>query len=430
MSNKLIDMFKKTTLKNGMRVILAPVEGTSATAVLALTRVGSRYEHDAVWGGSHFIEHLMFKGTEKRPTTVDISQTLDRFGAQYNAYTGKDITGYWVKIDSSELAIAIDLLHDMIFHSKYDPEEMEREKRVIIEEIKMYEENPMMHLSDLLEDAVFQGSRLGMNIAGTAESMLAMKREDVIAFRDAHYIPEKMVVVVAGKVNDEVMEQLEATFGTVPKGGDVLECEPYGTYVKGDRPRVGLQTKDVEQVNLAFGWPTVGRGSDDRFAVKVLAKILGGAMSSRLFIEVRERRGLCYSIRASADHYDEIGLFSIRAGLDAKRVAEASKTIREELEKIKRDGVTAEELRYAKDNMAGSLKLDLEDSAERAEFYGRGELYRGEVETEEERVRAIESVTLEDVKRVANEIFQDDLMTVAGIGPYENEEVFLRELGV
>lgn len=423
-------MFTKTTLKNGMRVILAPVEGTSATTVLALTKVGSRYENDAVWGGSHFIEHLMFKGTDKRPTTVDISQTLDRFGAQYNAYTGKDITGYWVKIDSQEASTAIDLLHDMIFHSKYDPEEMEREKKVIIEEIKMYEENPRMHLSDLVEDAALAGSRLGMNIAGTAKSMTDMKREDVIAFRDAHYIPEKMVVVVAGTVEDNILDQLEATFGQVERGGEVINFEPHGDYNDHTEPRVALQTKDVEQVNLAFAWPTVGREHEDRAAIKVLAKILGGAMSSRLFIEVRERRGLCYDVRAMAESYEDIGLMTIRAGLDGKRVTEAAEAIFAEVEKMVTSGVTEEELRYAKDNIAGSIKLALEDSADRAEFYGRQELYDGKVETEEERMRTIEAVTKEDVLRVANEIFNNKRLTVAAIGPYENEQALLSEVGL
>lgn len=423
-------MFTKTTLKNGMRVILAPVEGTSATTVLALTKVGSRNEHDAVWGGSHYIEHLMFKGTKKRPSTIDISMTLDRFGAEYNAYTGKDLTGYWVKIDAAETGTAIDLLHDMIFHSVYDPEEMEREKRVIIEEIKMYEENPMMHLGDLLEDALFAGSTLGRNIAGTAQSMLAMKREDVISYRDTHYVPQNMVIVVAGTIPQDVIAQLEASFGTVQGGAEETQINAFGAYQEMERPRIGLQHKELEQVNLAFGWPTVGKEHPDQPVLKVLAKILGGAMSSRLFIEVRERRGLCYSVRASVDSYEDIGSFDITSGLDAKRVSEAAKTIFAEVEKMVTSGVTDEELRYAKDNIAGGMKLALENSSSRAEFFGRQELYHKHVETPEQRLEKIEAVTKEDILRVAREVFNPKKLTVAAIGPYKTEDDLLKEVGL
>ena len=193
-------MQKVRKLKNGMRVHLVPFTGTDAATVLVLTKVGSRYEDDKVWGGSHFIEHLMFKGTKRRPNTIDISKTIERYGALYNAYTGKDLTGYYVKIDGDKSDVAIDLLHDMIFHSKFDAREMNRERGVIIEEIKMYEENPIMHIGDLIEEAMFDGSTLGREIAGTPETMRTMKRSDLIAYRDRYYVPSEMVVVVAGAI--------------------------------------------------------------------------------------------------------------------------------------------------------------------------------------------------------------------------------------
>ncbi len=412
-----------------MRVHLVPVVGTEATTVLALVKVGSRYENDAVWGGSHFIEHLMFKGTEKRPTTLDISKTLDRYGAQYNAYTGKDLTGYWVKIEASKVPIAVDLLADMMFASKYDPEEMEREKQVIIEEIKMYEENPIMHLDDLLEDALFEGTRLGKNIAGTAKSMIDMKREDVIAFRDQYYTPERTVIVVAGKVDDSIIETLETTFGEVKAAADSKEFTPVAKESRVGR-KVALQTKPVEQIQFGLSFPMVGKDHPDLPAIGLLSTILGGAMSSRLFVEVRERRGLCYTIRSSADTYEDVGMFMVRAGLDAKRLTEAAKVIFAELEKMKTERVTEEELQYAKDHVEGSLNLSLEDSADMAEFYGKQEVYRGKIELPAERLAKYRAVSLEDVKRVANEIFDTERMAVAAIGPYETKEALLKEIGL
>jgi len=409
-------------LKNGMRVHLVPFSGTDAATVLVLTKVGSRYEPDAIWGGSHFIEHLMFKGTTRRPNTIDISRTLDRYGANYNAYTGKDLTGYYVKIDGEKVGVAIDLLHDMMYHSLYDSVEMDKERRVIIEEIKMYEENPIMHLEDLLEDSVFEGGTLGRNIAGTAESMLSMTREDLIAYRDTHYVPSETVIVIAGKVPADAMEQLEATFGTVPEKPEpqpFIESTP-----KTDRSVIAVnrQFKDVKQIQLGIGFPTVGKRSKDVPAMNLLAQMLGGSMSSRLFIEVRERRGLCYSVAASADQYEDVGLFMVRAGLDAERLPEAFEAIFAELARMLNDGVEEEELQEAKDHVEGRMKLSLENSSSRAEFYGRQELFMHGVKTPAEKIAEYNAVTKEDIARVAKEILKRENVSIAAIGPYETDD--------
>jgi len=418
---------KKETLKNGTRVVFAPIEGTEATTVLVLTKVGSRNESLNLWGASHFIEHMMFKGTKKRKQSIDISRELDRFGAGYNAYTGKDITGYYVKIDSNHLETAVDLLSDMIFHSVYDNTEMEQEKKVIIEEIKMYEENPIMHVEDLLESTMFDGSALGREIAGTPESMIAMKRDEVIAYRDAHYIPSEMVVVVAGKI---------------PRGTNALIEEKFGARKAKDTPErpeaccirtpggVGRQEKSLKQIQLAFGFPTIGRGHEDVPALKLLSYILGGAMSSRLFIEVRERRGLCYMVRSSADMYDDVGTFVVRAGLDAKRLKEASKTILEELEKMKDGGVKGRELEHAKDHISGAMKLRLEDSSNLAEFYGRQELFLNDIRSPQEWLKEYQNVSAEDVERVAREVLISEKMSVAAIGPYKTHEALRESIGM
>ncbi len=421
-------MVQAKKLKNGMRVHLVPFEGTEAVTVLVLTNVGSRYEDDAVWGGSHFIEHLMFKGTERRPNTIDISRTLDRYGAEFNAYTGKDLTGYYVKIAADKAPVAVDLLHDMLFHSLYDPAEMDRERGVIIEEIKMYEENPIMHVDDLLEQAMFKGSTLGKDIAGTPKSMTDMKREDIIAYRDRHYTPDEMVVVVSGAVPENTLTLLEETFGSVESDQKPGIFEPVAAWDEQTEIRVTRQEKDVKQIQIALGFPMVGRKHKDIPAIKLLASILGGAMSSRLFIEVRERRGLCYSIRSSADAYDDIGAFEIRAGLDVERLEEAMQAIFDEVKKITQNGVTEEELRHAKDRFDGAMKLGLENSSKRAEFVGRQELYFGEVKTPEERFEEYEKVTAEDILRVAGEILDTTRLSIAAIGPFKSDEALLNKM--
>ena len=415
---------KSFALNNGTRVHLLPFQGTEACSLLVLFGVGSREESDSVWGGSHFIEHLMFKGTKRRPKTVDISRELDRFGAQYNAYTGKDLTGYWVKIDGQHAARAVDLLHDMLFHSKFDATEMTREKKVIVEEIKMYEENPIMHIEDLLEEALFDGFVLGKNIAGTAESVLGMKRADVLSYRDRFYVPENMVVVMAGRVPKEARTLLKSTFGTIASSSQPVERHGQTCSFEHLPPgcRVRVQKKSLDQVQLALGFPTLGRGHKAEEATKLLANILGGTMSSRLFVEVRERRGLCYSVRAGYDAYKDVGVFQIRAGLDGKRLSQAWKVILAELKKVAKNGVTSQELAMAKDHVRGALALSLEDSSDRAEFYGRQELYLGKVESPEQRLAHYDRVTRAQVKDAAGRILNLHRCAVAAIGPFDEKE--------
>lgn len=419
-------MVKPQRLKNGMRVHLVPFAGTEAVTLLVLVKVGSRHESLKLWGASHFVEHLMFKGTKKRPKTVDISRELDRYGAEYNAYTGKDLTGYYVKIDAARVGVAVDLLYDMLFNSKFDEKEMAREKNVIIEEIKMYEENPIMHVEDLLEEVMFDGHVLGRNIAGTAKSMKAMKRTDVLAYHDTFYSASNMTIVMAGKLPKDAKAKLEATFGKIKE----REVPTVGGHFTGrtptDIPLVRVQTKPLEQIQVAIGFEAPPRGHKDMEALKLLGVILGGTMSSRLFIEVRERRALCYNVRTSIDTYEDVGIFSIRAGLDAARLTLAMDTIMAEIRKVLAGGVTIKELEMAKDNIRGGMMLRLEDSSEQAEFFGRQELFFGEALTPDERMKRFTAVTLEDIHRVAKYVLDFRKMSIAAIGPYKDDKAFLK----
>ncbi|MFA5946584.1 MAG: pitrilysin family protein [Patescibacteria group bacterium] len=422
-------MFTTHKLKNGARVVLSPYGGTEAATILVMFKVGSRDEDLKVWGGSHFIEHLMFKGTKKRPETMDITRELDQYGAEFNAYTGKDLTAYYVKITAERLPVAVDLLEDMLFHSKFDGKEMAKEKKVIQEEIKMYEENPIMHLEDMLEEAMFDGHVLGRNIAGTGETMTKMKRDDVIKYRDQFYVPENMVVIVSGKVPKDILKLLESGFGKIPHAKRAMF---ENVYLPGKHQASVLrrQEKPLEQIQVALGFPIPGRAHDDSYAIKVLATILGGTMSSRLFIQVREKRGLCYTVRANAEQYDDVGLLSVRAGLDAKRLPLAAKTIIAELKKMAKDGVTSKELSDAKEHWRGALTLQLEDSSARAEFFGRQELFEGKVETLDARMNRVNAVKAGDIKRVAREYLNPAKMSLAVIGPYKTDAEVLKMFGI
>lgn len=410
-------------LKNGMTAIVVPQKGATSMTFMAFCRVGSRYESRDINGASHFIEHLMFKGTKRRPDTLTISKELDRYGAEYNAFTSKDLTAYYVKMDAAKTNLAADILHDMIFHSHYDQKELDRERGVIVEEINMYEDNPRMHIEDLLEEVLFPDSTLGWNIAGPRETIRTVPRQKLIDYRDAYYIPERMAVCVAGKIVPGIWNTLEKTFGSVkpPQKRVDHNFEPFHSPAK-LKDAVTFQQKNTEQVQLAMAFHALPLGHKDLPAASMLATILGGTMSSRLFIQVRERRGLCYSVNASHQPLEDIGIFGVMSGLDKTRVDEAVKVIWAELKKTTKELVKPEELRRAKDHVRGKLMLAFEDSATQADWYGKQWIFSGKIETPEERLRKIEKVTPADIRRVAKQIFNPDKMASAVIGPFESKE--------
>lgn len=408
-----------------MQLLLVPQEGAQSMTLLVLVKVGSRYESEEMAGAAHFIEHMVFKGTEKRPNTQAISEELDRYGAEYNAYTGKDLTGYYIKMDAEHTETAVDMLHDMLFHSKFEGHEMERERAVVLEEIKMYEDNPSSHVADMLEETIFSGSPLAHNIAGTRQTMAAMKRQDLINFKEEYYIPERITIVVAGKISSQVQKMVEKSFGRVPRvkhrKDQPFICFESPSVIKN---QIALKNKKTEQTQLILGFVGLPFGHADRSAATLLSSMLGGTMSSRLFVEIRERRGLCYTIRTAHDSLEDTGLFTIAAGLDRSRVKEAVKAIYGELNKVMEEHVKTEELKRAKDNLRGRMALAFEDSATRAEWYGRQWIFERGLRTPEQRLAEIDKVSLEDVRRAAREILNPNHMVVAAIGPVRSAESF------
>ena len=403
-----------------MPVLFVPESSAESMTLLVLVKVGSRYETKKINGASHFIEHLMFKGTKRRPTTEVLSRELDRFGAEFNAYTDKDMTGYYIKMDAAKTKLAIDMLHDMLFHSKYDPKEIDCERGVILEEINMYEDNARIHVEDMLEEILFPDSTLGWNIAGTRDIVRRITREELINYRDAYYIPERMTVVVSGKIIPGTLQTLEKTFGSVarPSRKDKV-FTPFSPPICLTR-RIAFKNKQTEQVQLTLAFHGLKQSDKKLPAATLLSVIMGANMSSRLFIQIRERRGLCYSIRAAHQAREDVGLFQVSAGLDKTKFGEAVEAIFRELKNVVKSGVTAEELQRAKDFIRGQTVLAFEDSSFQAGWYGKDWLFRKRLETPDERMKRFAKVTKAEIKATAELLFRPEHMATAVIGPFSS----------
>jgi predicted Zn-dependent peptidase len=411
-------MPKITKLKNGVSVILIPKSGDSVT-IDVLCRVGSRYETKEINGASHFIEHMMFKGTERWPTAQHLSRELDRYGAFYNAFTSKDRTSYYIKIDAKHIVQAVDLLYDMVFHSRYVQSEMERERGVILEEINMYEDNPRMRIDTLLDKAMYPHSSLGWDIAGPRSVIQKVTRKALVDFRDAYYIPQRTVVVVSGSYPNSIHTLLEKTFGAVKppkKRTDSAYTSLGSTDVVGGVMK--YEEKKTEQTQLALGFSGFTVDDPREPAGKLLGVILGGYMSSRLFTEVREKKGLCYSIYSGHDAGTDAGMFSVFAGLDRMRLPLAMKTIQKEFDRMKKVGPTEEELLRAKDHMRGTIALSFEDSACQAGWYGSDWVLGLPLQTPDARIAELSKTTGKDVRDSARDILKKEKMNMAVIGPH------------
>lgn len=416
-------MYNKQTLENKIRIISSPVEGAQSVTMMVLVKVGSRNEHDAVWGGAHYIEHLMFKGTKKRPNTLIISKELDAMGAEFNAFTGKEYTVYYVKSNKKHFDKVCDILFDMLNNSLFDAEEMEREKKVIVEEIKMYYENPLMHIDDVYESTIYNGNRLGLDIAGSRDSVLTMKCEDVIAFRDSAYTTDNMIVALSGGVDEGILDITKNQFAEYGRtAAHTVRSEKFVAHQ--ETPRITIDYRDTEQVQLMMGFVAKEYGHKDMPVLKLLSIILGGSMSSRMFIEIRERLGLCYSVAAYIDAYEDVGTLRVRAGLDKNRIEEAITAINNELKKFVEFGVTEEELQRAKDFIDGKTTLKLEDTYEWARWYGMQELMGVELQTPEQKIEQLMNVTVADIQRVAQETIDLQKVNLAIIGPFNDKDHF------
>ncbi len=409
--------YKKLTLENGLRVILAPMTETGTATVLVMTGVGSRFESRRENGIAHFLEHMMFKGTQKRPTAFDISRELDSIGAEYNAFTGKEYTGYYAKVEAHHWETALDVVSDMFLNAKLDQDEIDRERGTIIQEINMYEDMPMRKVAELWESHLYGDTPLGWDIAGPKENIRAFARRDFVRYMNRGYVGGNVVVGVAGNIDPKVvMKEISARFSVVRPG-----ARP--TFRKAsDRqsaPGVFVQKKKTDQTHFLLGVRTFDLYHPDRFALSVLSAILGGGMSSRLFIEVRERRGLAYRVRTEVEAFHDAGYLATQCGVEHGNLEKTIAVILDEYRKIATEGVGEEELAKAKEYIKGGMAMGIEGSDDVAEFLVSQEIVRNEIISPKEKARSIDRVTADDVLRVARDIFRNDRLNLAVVGPHD-----------
>jgi predicted Zn-dependent peptidase len=404
-----------------VRVITADMPQVSSVACFVMLAAGSRYETPDAKGIAHFSEHMFFKGTEKRPTARTISAEVDAIGGEFNAFTSKEITGYYVKCASETRDVALDVLVDMLLNSRFDADEIEKEKGVILEEMNVYLDTPQRYVGNVYDRLLYADQPLGWDILGTRETIEGATRETFMSYLDTWYRPERIVVGIAGRIGEDLHERLEELLGGVeprPTGQvGAVEIPPDGSPVL-------LHTKDSEQAHLILGVRGYPIGHPNRYALQLLSVVLGGGMSSRLFTEVREKRGLAYYVHAGSTAYVDTGTVYSSAGVDVERIDQAITTILGELRKIAAEPVPADELEKARGYAKGRFVLRLESPQGTIQYGLRREVLEGEIEDPDDLLRHLDEVTVDDVQRVAKDLFHDKRLYLALVGPFDDPARF------
>jgi predicted Zn-dependent peptidase len=414
-------MFNKIILPNKLRIIAAPMKETKAVTLYLVIKTGSRYEEKEQNGLSHFLEHLFFKGTKKRPTTLKIVKELDGIGASYNAFTSEEMTGFYISSEATQFLKILDILFDILENSLFAEKEIEREKGVILEEINLRRDTPMIYIFDLYKQLLYGDTPLGRLVIGQPSIIKSLKREDFLRFKEKFYVPENIVLGVAGKIGDREIEEVKRYFKNV-RGKKTEELEP--VLESQAKPEVLIYPKKTDQAHLILGYKSLKRSDPLRYAQEVLNVILGASMSSRLFIELREKRGLCYHISSDTWYFEDNGSLLVNAGVPIQKIKEAIKLILKEFDKFKQKGVTKSELKKAKDYLRGKMALRMESSYNRASFLADQELLLDDVKTPEEEIKEIEKVSQDDIMKLTSEIIKPEKLNLAVIGPFEDKERF------
>lgn len=412
--------YQKYTLKNGLRIVLAPMQDTETATVIVMTGVGSRYETEKENGLAHFLEHMFFKGTKKRPDTHTITKNLDAIGAEYNAYTAKDHTAYYAKVEAHHWDTALDVVSDLFLNAKLEQEEIDRESGTILQEINMYEDMPARRVGEHFEKMLYGTHPLGREILGPKENIKSFRRKDFIKYLNRGYTAQNVVIGVAGKIDPKkVKKEIEKHFADIRTGK-----RPAFKKIKERqaKPEIFLYHKKTDQTHFLVGVRAYDMFHKDRFVLAVLSTILGGGMSSRLWIEVRERRGLAYNVSTGVDTYHDAGYFATQCGVEHENLEKAMAVILEQYKKIVTELVPEEELRKAKEYMKGHFALGMEGSDDVVGYLVTQEVLRHKIVLPKERIEMIERVTAKDVRRVAKDIFQSKKLNLAVIGPHAHKK--------
>ncbi len=407
--------YSKKILDNGLRVITVPNTDSLAATILVLTETGSKYETPKTNGLAHFLEHMLFKGTPTRPKSIDISHELESIGAQYNAFTSQEYTGYYAKVSSRHFEKALDIISDMYTHPLLEESEIQKEKGVISEEIRMYQDMPHRHVQDMIMELLYGDTPAGWNIAGKVETVKSFTRQDFINYRKEHYTTGTTIVVVSGNYGDI---DIESRFKDVPVG---QKSNKVPVTDEQSEPQVLIENKETDQTHLVIGIRGLSVQSPRTPVARILAHVLGGGMSSRLFERLRTKMGVGYYVHASHDAYTDHGVFSISTGVDKARVDEVVTAILEECRLLIDTKVSDAELDRTKNNIIGSLELGLETSDAQGEFFGFQEVLKGKIETAEEVNTKIMKVTSEQVQDLAKELFVDKNLNIALVGSYPDK---------
>jgi predicted Zn-dependent peptidase len=415
-------VYQRNVLSNGLRVLTAPLDHAQSVTCYIMLAAGSRYENEANRGIAHFAEHMFFKGTERRPTAKDIALEVDRFGGEFNAFTSKEYTGYYIRCAGEQRDQALDVLVDMIRNSKFDREELEREKGVIIEEMNMYFDTPRDYVSSVYDELLFGDNPLGWETLGTKETITATTRETFIDYLTSWYKPARMVVGVAGMTGDDLLPRLEELLGDIDPG-DTGRPEP-AAIEHSPTPKVRIHAKDSDQANVCLGVPSYPIDHPDRYALQLLGTVLGTGMSSRLFLEVRERRGLAYYVYAVNSSYTDSGTLVSQAGVDLKRADEAVGVIAKEFKRMAAEPVPADELEKARALAKGRFVLQTETPNGLLLFGLRREVLEGAAAEPSELLAGLDAVTVEDVQRVAQDVIGNEGLRLAMIGPFDDAAPF------
>ncbi len=419
-------MYKLKTLKNGLTLITVDMPHLDSVTTLVGVGAGSRYESKDTNGISHFLEHMFFKGSRKYPTAEQIATLVDSIGAVNNAATDKEVTYYWIKSSAKHLELSSDILSSMLSESLLSEEEIHREKGVIVEELRMYRDNPTRYIWDLYEMLQFGNQPLGWDIGGNEKTVTSLKRNDFIKYVNSLYSPKNMVLVYVGKLPKDIEKVAEKYFSSLPERS-AFPPKKYNP-VKQTKPRVGLFYKKTDQANLVLGVEGFDRNDKQRFAARLLATILGEGMSSRLFMQVRERRGLAYHVSASHGTYKDTGAFTAYAGLKLEKVYEGLEVIKAELERTVAEKVSEDELKKAKEMERGHIALRSESTNFLAEHFGVKFVLDREVESFEEYLKKIDAVRVEDIQKVAKELFKKERYNLQVIGPFRSDNKFQKIL--
>jgi predicted Zn-dependent peptidase len=408
-----------TRLDNGLRVVTEAMPELRSVAVGFWAGTGSRDEPEELAGASHFLEHLLFKGTDRR-SAQEIAEVVEAVGGEMNAFTTKEYTAYYIRILDESLELALDILSDVVWSPAFRADEVDCERQVILEEIRMHEDTPDELVHSLFADALFPGQTIGREVLGRNDSIESMTRDQIAGFHHRHYRPANMVVAAAGNLeHDQIVEAVERRFAG--PGGD---REPRALADIHSGGAVRVLTRPTEQAHLIVGMPALSRSDPDRYALSVLNHVIGGGMSSRLFQEVRERRGLAYSVYSYRAAFEDTGMFAVYAGTAPSRAPEVLRIINAELDRLTADrGVDPGELERAKGHFKGQMALSLESSSARMERIGRSELTSGEIQSVDDLVARIDEVTPDDVARVIDRVFVGAPRVLAAVGPLEAEDL-------